>query len=172
MAILRDNRGRIEGRSRAHDGADIVRIGNLIEHHQRTGRVAAQYLVKEDILQRIAIEHQSLMRRIARDQPGQVSRLGIFDREIGGQFAIKRGNAFAGCPKLAVVAIRVLECGFDRVAAPQPHRPGTGPARTTPALHAARAATQGAAGLGVTITAHVANPLSVGGSLGDGGGQG
>jgi len=172
MAILRDDGCCVEGRGRAHDRANIVRIGHLIEHDKRPGRIGIHHFVQEAIFQRIAIQHQALVRRIAGDQPGKVSRLGIFDREIGRQFAIKRGDAFARGPQLAVVAFRILERGLHGMAAPQSHRTRAGPSRAAPALHSARAAAQRAAGPGVTIAAHITNPLIIGRSLGEGGVQG
>jgi hypothetical protein len=135
VAVLRHQRGGAESRSRAQDRSDIVRIGHLIEHHQGPRRIAIEHVVKEDILQRIAFQHQPLMRRIARDQPAKVGGLGIFDREILGQFTIERGDPFAGCPQLAVLTLGVLERRLDRVAAPQPDCAGARPARAASALH-------------------------------------
>ena len=144
MAILRDNRGRVERRGRTQDGADIVRIGHLIEHHDRPVRLAQRDLVEEHVLQGRAFEHQPLMRRILGDQPRQIGDIGIFDREALGQFAIEAGDAFASRPQLAVLALGVLERRLDRVTAPQAHLSGAGLARPAPALHPPRASPQGA----------------------------
>ena len=87
----------------------------LVEHDDGPGGIAEQHVAEENILQRVAFQHQPLVRRITGDQPGEIARRSIFDREIGRQFPIEAGDAFLGCPQLAVVAFRVLERGFHGV---------------------------------------------------------
>ena len=98
MAVLRDNRTGIERRRRAQDSPDIMRVSHLIEHNQRPCRLAQQNVIEENIIKRVAFQHQALMRRILGDKPRQIGGLGIFQREILGQFTVERGNALAGGP--------------------------------------------------------------------------
>ena len=146
VAVLRDQRGGIERRGRAQDRADVVRIGHLVENHQGPRRIAGEHLVEEQVRQGLAIEHEALVRRIARYHPGKVGHVGPFHRKIGRKFAIERGHALAGRPQLAVLAFGIHQRRFHGMASPQPHGPGRAPARAAPALHPPRPSAQRTAG--------------------------
>ena len=70
------------------------------------------------VLELRAFEHEPLVRRVARDEAGEILHVGIFDREIGRQFSVERGHALARRPQLAVDAVRVQQGRLDRMAAP------------------------------------------------------
>ena len=142
MPVLRDKRGGIEGGRGTEDGAEIVGIGNLVENYQRAPRIGVEHFGEVDVLERLAVEHQALMGRVARDQAGEVGGVGVLDREIRGQLAVERGDAFARGPQLAVPALGILQGRLDRMAAPQADvslRPAAGAATT---LHPPRAPAQ------------------------------
>ena len=60
-----------------------MRIGHLVEHHDGAIGLAVQHLVEMNIVERFALEHQALVRRVMRDQPAKIGNVGVFDREIG-----------------------------------------------------------------------------------------
>ena len=70
------------------------------------------------IFQRRAFEHQTLMRGVLCHQTREIRDIGIFDREICGQFAIEGLDPLTRRPQLAVHPVGVLQCGFDRMATP------------------------------------------------------
>ena len=98
MAVLRDQRGGAERGGRAQDSADVVRVGHLVEYHHRPARVGVEYFVEVQLIERLALEHQALMRRVACDQAREVGNLGEFEREVRRQLAVERGKAFARRP--------------------------------------------------------------------------
>ena len=61
-----------------------MRIGHLIQHDDGPRGVAFQHLVEENIVERLAFQHQSLMRRVMRHHPAQIRCLRIFHRKISG----------------------------------------------------------------------------------------
>jgi hypothetical protein len=132
-----------------------VWISHLVKHNDGPGRIAIQNVAQEDIFQPVAFENQSLMRRIARDQTRKISTLRIFEREVFGQIAVKRCYAFARCPQLTVLTLRVVKRCLNRMMAPQPHRAGAGPARSAPALHPSRTTAQGPAWFAVAGFVHL-----------------
>jgi hypothetical protein len=121
-------------------------------------RIGLEHVFKVHVFQRVAFQHQPLVRRVARDQPGKIGGRCPLDREIGRQFAVERSNALARRPQLAMIAFGVEQRGFHRMAAPQPHRAGAGPARPASALHSSGASAQGTAWLGLVTAVHDANP--------------
>ena len=134
VTVLRDDRRGTERRGRAQDRADVVRVGHLVEHQHRPA-VLADHVIEEYVLQRRAFEHQPLMRRIARDQPGEIVRIGILDGKIRRQFAVEGIDALTRRPQLAVLALGVLERRFDRVPPPQAYLSGAGAPAAASALH-------------------------------------
>jgi hypothetical protein len=143
MPVLRDDGRRIESRGRAQNRPDIVRIGHLIEHHDRARGIFIEHIVEENVFQRLAFQHQTLMRRVLGHQAAQIDRLAVIDVEALGQFAIEAGDALARGPELAMHAIRVLERGLDRMAAPQADGALVAAPAAASALHATRAAAHG-----------------------------
>ena len=119
MAVLRDDAECIERRRRAQDGADIVRIGHLIEHQHRAGVVApgGEQLVEEDILERIDLQHQPLVRCIARHHPAEIGDIGIDDRQHRRQFQLRQRLTRA--PQLARGAFGIGERGRHGMPPPE-----------------------------------------------------
>ena len=119
VSVLRHQPERVEGRGRAHDRAQIVRIGHLVEDHERSRVVAA--LLEEvgapQLLQRLHLRHQSPMRRVGRDQAAGVGHVGIDHRQHRRQ--LQRGQRLARAPELPHGALRVGERGGNRVPAPE-----------------------------------------------------
>jgi hypothetical protein len=136
MTILGDQRGHVERRARTQDRADIVRVGHLVENHQRASLGLFEHFIERHIVERGAFEHETLMGRIARHEARQIDRLGIFHRQFTRQFSImviEHGlNRLARAPQLLGGAVGVGEGGLDRVAAPEPHGPGRTAARPAP----------------------------------------
>jgi hypothetical protein len=117
-----------------------MRIGHLIEHHDRARGIFIEHIVEENVFQRLAFQHQTLMRRVLGHQAAQIDRLAVIDVEALGQFAIEAGDALARGPELAMHAIRVLERRLDRMAAPQADGALVAAPAAASALHATRAA--------------------------------
>ncbi len=120
MAVLCDDAKRIERGGRAQDGADIVRIGDLIEHDDRPARgfvalAFLQQIAQPDVVERLDFRDNALVGRVARHHPAQVSHIGIDDGQDGRQ--LERGNGLARAPDLANHPVRVGERRGDGVAA-------------------------------------------------------
>src|SRR3546814_15103388 len=85
VAILRDDRRGVERRRRAEHRADIVRVGDLIENDERALAVGVDLLLQQiaeiDAFERVDLDHQSLMRGVARDESREIGDLGIADRK-------------------------------------------------------------------------------------------
>ena len=98
VAVLRDDAERIERRRRAQDRADIVRIGHLIEHQQRPAvlRALLEQIAEPDILERLDLGDDALMRRVAGHQPAEIGDVGIDDREDRRQ--VERRQRLARAP--------------------------------------------------------------------------
>jgi len=93
----------------------------LIEDNDRPAIRLVQHFVQEQIVKRLAFQDQALVWRIARNQPRQIRRLGVFDREIARQFSVKGGYAFAGRPQLVMTPSGIEQRGLHRMAAPKPN---------------------------------------------------
>jgi len=60
-----------EGRGGAQDRPDILRVADLVEHHQHRARRqlrAAQHIIEVRRIERIDLERQTLMHRVVRDE--------------------------------------------------------------------------------------------------------
>ena len=81
VAILRHDAQRVERSCRAQDCTNIVRVGHRIEHQQCAPVVRApvEQFTQPHIGQRLAFQHQPLMRRIVRHHPPQIGDIGIDD---------------------------------------------------------------------------------------------
>ncbi len=77
MTVLGDDPDRAERGRRAQDRADIMRVGDLVEHQQdgASGGLAQQ-AVEPDIVERLDLDHHALVRRIVGNQPAKIGRLG------------------------------------------------------------------------------------------------
>ena len=136
MAILGDDTKRIERRRRAQDRADIVRIGHLIEHQQRPPIVRAllQQIDQEDILQRIDLDDDALVRRVLRHQPPQIGRLGEGHRHLRRE-GPERLRRLARRPDAADRPLGVGEGGGDGVPSPETGPVGRGLGRAMAFAH-------------------------------------
>ncbi len=121
VAVLRDDRRRIERRRRAQHRADIVRIGDLVEDNERTLALRIhlflQQVAEMDILERVDLDHQPLMRRVARDESREVGDVRIADRNHRRQ--VELAQCLARAPDALDVAFGVGERGENGVAAPE-----------------------------------------------------
>jgi hypothetical protein len=77
VAAALDNPDRSERSCGTQDRADIMRVGNLVEHQQdrALGRIAQQ-IAQPHILQRLDFDDDALVRRIPGHQPGEVGDIG------------------------------------------------------------------------------------------------
>src|SRR3546814_4206933 len=73
-----------------------MRIGDLIEDEVRTARTVFQHFLQPDILQRLHLKHQPLMRRVVGNQAAKPRGIGIIDlnaaRQIEPRRRIMRGD--------------------------------------------------------------------------------
>ena len=118
VAVLRDDSDRPERRGRAQDRADIMRIGDLVEHQQdRAIAGLAEHVAKPDVLQRLDLDDHALMRRVVRDQPAEVGDVGQGDRDfLRETHEIRR---VARCPGAQDLALRIVERRGDGMLSPQ-----------------------------------------------------
>ena len=88
VAVLRHQRAGAKGRGPAHDRADIVRIGDLIEDDDRAvfaiARRFGEDIAEPDQFERFDFEHEALVRRIGGHQPAQIMIIAILDVEAPG----------------------------------------------------------------------------------------
>ena len=68
MAILRHDGAGVKCGRGSHDRTHVMWIGHLVEDDNRTIRVFVQHIVEKQVGQRIAVQNQSLMRRVARHE--------------------------------------------------------------------------------------------------------
>ena len=101
VPVLNDDAACAEGERRAKDGADILRIGQLVQHDEDAARRMGQ-IVQFDALQRLDLEHHALMHGTGRQQARQPVGLDHLYRmpvqqlvalELGG--AVGRGHQTA-----------------------------------------------------------------------------
>ena len=118
MAVLGDDPDRSEGRGRAQDRADIMRVGDLVEDEQHGAfRRVAEHVVEPDILERLDLDHHALVRRVVRHQPAEVGDVGEGHRNVLGELHEPRG--FARRPGAKHLALGIVERRRDRVPAPE-----------------------------------------------------
>jgi len=118
MAILRDDSDRPEGRRGTKDRADIVRVGDLVEHQKdRALLCLVQQPVEPHVLERLDLDDDALMRRVGRNQSSKVRRLRHGHGDLLGQLHVIRG--LAGGPRSKHLAIGIVERRGDRMPAPQ-----------------------------------------------------
>ena len=85
VAVLGDDAERVERGGRAQDRADIVRIGDLVEHQQRPAVLGlVEQVGEQHIGQLLDLGDDALVRRVARHQPAEVGDVGVGDREWRG----------------------------------------------------------------------------------------
>ena len=119
VAVLGDEAERAERRRRAQDRADVVRIGDLVEHDQRARVVLAlrEEVGEPHVLERLDLGDDALVRGIGGDELSQVGDVGVGHRDLGGHVELRGG--LPGQPQLAHGTLGIGERGGDRVAAPE-----------------------------------------------------
>ena len=86
VPVLGDQAERVEGRRRAQDRADIVRIGDLVEHDQGPPVLGpVEQIGEQDVVEPLDLGDHALVRRVARHQPAEIGDVGIGDRDRGGR---------------------------------------------------------------------------------------
>ena len=121
MTVLQDDALRPERGGRAEDGADVLGVGNLIEHHQHAGSLCAD-VVDGQRLGRIDLERQPLMHRPGGQLTGDV--VGVEDLQPFAAFELA-GPIGGGQQSFDLTARRIGQRGLDRMDAPHPV-PGVG----------------------------------------------
>ena len=120
VAVLHDDSPCAEGQGRAEDGADILGVGQLVQHDDdafsRFGQVFQRHA-----LQRLDLEGQALMDRAGRQHPGQGLVVDGLDPVAVGQLAVlDLGGALGRSQKTAHAAPRgIRQSRQNRVAPPQ-----------------------------------------------------
>ena len=114
-----DQRAGPEGHCRAHDRADIVRVGHLVEHHDQPVSPSAASALG---LQRPRLDQHALMHRVAAGDLVDVARLDDFGLEgQGGEVGdVEPLQRVAGHQHAADFAARIVERGAHRVEAVEP----------------------------------------------------
>ena len=118
MAVLRDDPDRAERRRRAQDRADIMRIGDLVEHQQHPAlRGFGQQVAEPHVLEWLDLDHYALVRRVGGDHPAEIGHLGAHHDEVLGEIhearSLERGPRFQHPP------LGIVERGRDRMLAPE-----------------------------------------------------
>ena len=130
-AVLRHQHGqRAEGGGRAQDGADIVRVGHLVEHDNDLRRIIlgqrCQKRIEIAFGQFLGGQRQALMHRARRQQPLEFAAVEHFKpgrRRLGArrrQKTPRLGGGLIEGDEAPADPRRIGERGFDRVAAIEP----------------------------------------------------
>ena len=126
MAILGDDADRPERRGGAEDRADIMRVGDLVEHQQggAFGRVGED-VAEPDVLERRNLDHHALVRRVVGHQPAEIGDVGEAQRGCGieGEF----GRGVVGDPYARDPPLGIGERRGDRVPPPESRPPAAAP---------------------------------------------
>ena len=118
VPVLRDDAERVERGGRAQDGADIVRVRDLIEHQQRPAvRRLVEQVGEQDVVQTLDLRDHALMRRVARHQPAEIGGVGEGDRDAGIDVEFRR--RLARRPDADDRPLRIGERRTHGVAAPE-----------------------------------------------------
>ena len=125
MAVLGDNPDCSERRGGAQDRADVMGVGDLIEHEQDglLGGVGDQF-IEPDVLKRLDFDNYALVRGIAGDEPPKVRRLRQSEWDVARELHEGRGFPRHPCPE--DLAVGIVECSRDGMLAPE-SRPVGGP---------------------------------------------
>ena len=83
VAVLGDHRRHAERRGRAQDGADVARVGDLVEHDQRAGPF--QRLLQAGRPQRIGEQRHALVGDVAAEQVVEPAALDLLGRHRPGR---------------------------------------------------------------------------------------
>ena len=118
MTVLGDNAERAERGRRAQDRADIVRIGDLVEHEQnRPFARALEHIVEPHFLERLGFDHHALVRRVVGNQSAEICDFGERNRQVRGK--LHERCRLARRPRAQHPAVGVVERGRDRMTAPE-----------------------------------------------------
>jgi hypothetical protein len=118
VAVLGDDRERSESCGGPQDRADIVRVGDLIEHQKdRTIGCGSKNVVEPDFLEWLGLHDHALVRRIARHKPPEIGDVRISDRNIAGE---AHGFCRFACrPGADDGPLWIVESSGNRVAPPK-----------------------------------------------------
>ena len=118
VPVLGDDAERVERRRRAQDRADIVGVGDMVEHEQRPPvRRLVEQVGEQHVGQPLDLGDQALVRRIARHQPAEIGDVGEGDGNA--PVDLERGRRFAGRPDADDLALGIGERRGDGVAPPE-----------------------------------------------------
>ncbi len=120
MAVLDHHAARAEGGGGAQDGADVLRVGDLVQHQDHSLGGPGDVL-DIDGLGRRGQERDALVDRPGRQLAvdlARIERLGL-GAPIGGQGAARRQQQ-----ALQPLALRIGQSRFHRMAAPDPFQAG------------------------------------------------
>ena len=120
VAVLGDHRRHAERRGRAQDGADVARVGDLVEHDQRPGPF--QRLLQAGRGQRIGEQRGALVGDVAAEQVVEPAALDLLGRHRPGRrLALRQGLlGLLGQHQAAQAAGRIGQRGGHRVQAVEP----------------------------------------------------
>ena len=116
MTARHDETGGAEHGGRAQDGADVVRIGDLIEHDERPCLGALGEFLNVGLFERLGFEHDALVHGVLAEQAVEIAR----GDALGCQ--LSRGDGFGeavfgvlGHQQPQHLAGVVAQCGFHCV---------------------------------------------------------
>ena len=120
VAVLGDHRRDAERGGRAQDGADIARVGDLVEHDQRTGPF--QRLLQAGRGQRIGEQRHALVGDVAAEQVVEPAAIDLLGRHRPGRrLALREGLlGLLGQHQVAEAAGRIGQRRGDGVQAVEP----------------------------------------------------
>ena len=124
MPLRHDHAGSPEGSGRAQHGADILRVGNLIEHKQNA---FGRHVLKLDRWQELSLEHHALMHGVRSEQPVELSRQRILGLDAAGLYrGFEPPCGIFGRKHLTDGPVRVGECCLHGVDAIEQNAVGIG----------------------------------------------
>src|SRR5438067_8703078 len=125
VAVLGDDPDCAECGGGAQDGADIVRIRNLVEHEQdRAFAYTLEKVVEPHFIERLGFDDHALVRRIIGDQSAEICDVGERNWEVRRE--LHEGRGLTRCPSAQYLTTRIVQRGRNRMPAPEA-RPVPGP---------------------------------------------
>ena len=114
-----DEPGRAEHRGRAQDGADVVRVGHLVEHDQGPAGARSGQLLQVGLRQRLGLDQGALVHGIGAEPAVEVPRQHALVRQaaVRQRPRLQAALGVVGQKSLAMVRCRIGERRLDRVDA-------------------------------------------------------
>ena len=107
-----DHARRAEHRRRAQDGTDIVRVGHLVEHHDRPAGGTVGQLAQVGLRQRLGLEQRTLVHGVGAEAPVEVRG--------SARSCVTCRAASAGRRRISALSVRhsrrTLRCGLASAA--------------------------------------------------------